>query len=479
MYEGEPGYRFPFGSEFQKSLLRILFEDPHFAHKAIAYLQSNYFENEVLAWVFNAIIEYKKQYNAIPSIAIIFEQIKRLDPTIQAIYNVTLDQVRQADLSCEEWLRDNTIDFIKRNIFVRAFRQSQELYNKGNVNNAFETVQNAMDKINATDWVTPDREFFFDEFEQRYVNRMNNDPAMTAIATGIPRLDHILGGGLSKGELGIWVAYPKRGKSTILINHGVEGIIRNNANTLHIVLEGSRELVATRYDSLLAQDFYNNIKNSNISSAKYKQIKELYEIYARRLVIRGFTERWDYTIVDIFEEIRELKKIYNWVPDLILVDYIDLLRGRGAKYDNETANQRAATRDLKSLAGKGYAIWSASQAQRPPKDVDNSDALVKSRSIADCYDKIRVADFIGSLNQTASEREQKIMRVFAELYRDNEANEVIPVYADFRKMLIAGCPPDMGKEDSNVFFEQVNLGYTNTEGKQQSKQRFKQLGPAG
>jgi hypothetical protein len=61
---------------------------------------------------------------------------------------------------------------------------------------------------------------------------------------------------------------------------------------------------------------------------------------------------------------------------------------------------------------------------------------VKSRQVADAYDKVRVADFIGSLNQTLDEKTAGVMRLYAEMYRDNAAGQWLAVQADLERMII-------------------------------------------
>ena len=427
---------FPFGIPFQKSLLRLLTEDADFGHAAIPYLKPSFFENEVLGWAYAYIVRYQAQYNAIPPLKIVQEETKNLDTTIREFYQITLQTVFEADLSIASWLKDQTLDFIKRNIFVASFRASKTAYNRGAVDEAYDITMNAMDKILNTAWEKPDREWFFDDFGQRISDRLADGPNGDTIATGIHELDRVLGGGLSIGELGIWVGYPKQGKSTMLVNHGVQAVRRGHHNTLHIVLEGSRRMVASRYDTVFAQEAYSQVKRGNLSDEAYRRMQFDYKMYQKRMVIRGFTERWNYSAADISEEIKELKRLANWRPELVVVDYGDLLRGRGSAYENETSNQRAAFRDLKSLANRGYGVWTASQARRPDKDLDSNPEILSSRSIAECYDKVRVADFLGTINQTKGEKEANQMRLYFELYRDNEAGIVVPVISDFSRMTI-------------------------------------------
>lgn len=449
---------FPFGVEFQKALLRLLSEDPGFANAAMPHLQPGYFENEVLAWAYEVISQYRGKYNAVPSLRVVQDETRRLDPSVREFYRLTMEQVTQADMSAEPWLRDQTLDFIKRNIYVRAHQESAAAFNSGDVAKAYGISMTAADEILNTDWEAPDREFFFEDFPQRYAQRLAEDPMADSIATGIHELDHVLGGGLSKGELGIWIGHSKRGKTTMLANHGVQAVRRGNHNVLHLVFEGARKQVAARYDTIFAQEPYHLVRSSNISNETYQRMRYEYQMFTRRLILRGFTERWDYTVADVFEEIRELKRLYNWVPDLVIVDYVDLLRGRG-KFHTETEHQTAACRDLKSLANKGYAVWTASQPQRPKDDIEVKEEILMSRKIADAYAKIRVADYIGSLNQTKAERDAKQMRVFAELYRDNAAGRLIHVLADFSCMTIKDLREATGAVLPTPVHAPVQLGY--------------------
>jgi len=446
--------QFPFGLDFQRSLFLLITKDPSFASLVIPHLQTSYFENDALIWAYNYLLEYKGSYNAVPNLRIILEETKNLDPTVREIYRITLEGVQEADLSSVEWLKDKTIDFIKRNIFVEAYRDSKDKYDGGLIIDAYDVMMRALESISKTTWEVDDREWFFENFNQRMSDRLSDDPNSESISTGIAELDKVLGGGLSLGEVGDWLAYAKRGKTTLLINHGVQAVRRCLKNVIHFPLEGSRSLVANRYDTIFAQEDYSLVKTGSMTANVYKNLLKEYSMFRKRLVIRGFTERWDYTIEDLYNEIRELKRLDNWEPQLVIIDYGDLLNGRG-KYSSEEAKQRAAFQDIKTLAGKGYAIWTASQAQRPKSDLDTDASVLSFRNVADCYAKIQKVDFIGSINQTKEEKEAKQARLFADLYRDNECGVVIPVYADFAKMTIKGL---RGQQPVNAR-QPIQLGY--------------------
>lgn len=429
----------PFDGEFQKSLLRLLCEDSRFGHAIGEHLEPQFFENEALRWAWGYALRFKGQYGAFPGVHTILQQTRMMDPKIRPIYEVALEQVKQAPLKDEAWMRDAVLDFVKRNLFVRTFQESRGLYNAGKVDKAYDLMMTRMERLQKTTWAAADESWFFEELPDRQIRRMTDDPSAKAIATGFPNLDHILNGGLSKGELGLWVAYAKTGKSTMLAQQGMAATRLQLRRTAHFVFEGSRQQVEDRYESGFTEELYRTIRMEGLTSAKYQEAYQSYQLMRGCLYIRGFTEEWNYTCADIHESIKDLKRMHGWVPDLVIVDYGDLLNGRGT-YANDRENQKAAFRDLKSLANRGYAVWSASQAQRPEKGAENDAHWLHARQIADCYEKVRVADFLGSLNITNAERKACVMRLLAELYRDNEADKKWVVRCDFAKMTIKSDP---------------------------------------
>jgi hypothetical protein len=296
-----------------------------------------------------------------------------------------------------------------------------------------------INEIETLSFREPDRSFFFEQFDAREFERQTRDRSKTVIPTGFPTLDKILGGGLAIGRFGLWLAHTKGGKSTTLVQHGAAGCIAG-ANVLHMVYEGSRKESEARYDGRFAKFSYNAIDSGNTPRDVAARMREEYAKLQGRLVIRGFTtaeeNSWACSAESIFQELHELKEVYDWDPQLIVVDYADLLTGRDKFYRTENDRQRAAYRDLKTLVNSGYAMWTASQTQRPPEGYELKPEIIRSRQSADNYDKIRVADFVGSINATDLEKEHKVARLYAELARGAAADHIWTVRADFEKMIM-------------------------------------------
>jgi len=363
-----------------------------------------------------------------------------VDARLRPLYTATIEVVAVASLREEQWLRDQVVEFIRRNVFVRAFSDAKILYNSGKTTDAYDLMMERMEKIRVTTLEQVDREWVCATLPARQSERLGVDGRSDVITTGLRSLDKVLEGGLHIGELAIWMAEAKTGKTTFLVNHGIAGARLAYKNVLHCVFEGSRKQVVNRYDAAFSEELYAKVKTGEMGDKKYEVLLSEYRMLANKLVVRAFTERWDYSVVDVHEEIRALKREHGWEPQLVIVDYGDLLRGREKHYNTETEKQRAAYRDLKSLANRGYAVWTATQTKRPKEGDENKPRWLRSRDVADCYDKIRVSDFGGSINATLEEKTLGLARLLYEYYRDNEAETSVVVRADFSRMLVKEEP---------------------------------------
>lgn len=430
--------RFPFDIDFQKSLLRLVTEDESFGFTASKYLRPEHFESEILSWMYGIIQRHIEQYKVVPAMRLLKQATRELDPVIRPLYTAMVEQVGQASLRDSHWLRDAVLDFIKRNIFTRAFRDSRELYNANKATAAYDLMMENMEEVTRVRFDPPNEEWFFQDLARRQSERLLTEEYADVVPTGFPWLDNILGGGLSLGELGAWMAFSAIGKSTMLVNLGINAC-RRGKRVLHIVLEGNRKLIADRYEAAFLREVYHDVKAGNLSGDKYSQALKEYQLLKDALVIRDFSDRWDFNILDIDMVLRDLERNHGWRPHLIVIDYADLMTGREKKfYRTETESQRAAWRDVKRLTNRGYAIWSAAQAQRPKDRQLEHAHLLKSNHVADTYEKVRCCDAFGSLNATPEETKPtvNVIRIYQEKYRDNEADQWMTMKFERDKMWI-------------------------------------------
>jgi replicative DNA helicase len=429
-----------FSAEFQRAMLRLMMDDEGFCDVCMKYLQGRYFENGALAWVFGLIAEYHKSYARPPSSFVIQEQIRRMSADQQSAVWPTVYAIISQPCADPEYVSSRVVEFVKRNLIVEGVQHLRTLYNGNKLDDCIAFFEERSTQIASISLSAPDRSFFFEELEQRQLRRKADaaQEHLNTFSTGIKDLDRVLDGGLHRGELGIWVGYPKTGKSMMLRWLAFFAVRALRIPVLYFVLEGGREQTEDSLETAFALERAQLIRRGQMDGAKEALLQAEYRELKHLLVLRGYTKdenTWNASVLDFTAELRELKQKHGFVPRLIIVDYGDLMGAREKGRDMSTTEiQKSAFRDLKSLCGrdKGYALWTASQAQRPGNGADtNEQHVLKAHKIADSYEKVRAADFIGSVNRTIGESEREAARIYAELYRSAPAGRLISIKTDY------------------------------------------------
>jgi hypothetical protein len=98
----------------------------------------------------------------------------------------------------------------------------------------------------------------------------------------------------------------------------------------------------------------------------------------------------------------------EWKPDLIIVDYADILKPLNAeKNSNSYKEVGSIYEELKMVAGEmQIPIWTASQANRGAADED----IIQGHSVSDSYRKIMTADFVLSLSRKIADKTSNTAR---------------------------------------------------------------------
>lgn len=423
---------------FQRSVLRLAMLQDEFAFKVFELVDASFFTTQALGWIFTTMKKHFQHYQQRCSEVPLRNALRHESSDKLSIYMPEVETVIGIGVVPEEkYIKDELREFCRRSIFAQAHRESAALFNQGKHLQSYEVMQRAQERIAAVSFDKDSRIWFFEELDQRQRERQRR--ALTsdanAFSTGILELDNATDGGIHRGEVWSIIAYAKVGKTTWLCNQGFTALRVNREPVLHIQLEGKADQTTAKYDTLFSGELYANVRRGSISAAMLRELQVEYARMRKMLVIRVWNE-WDVNILKIEAELASLKS-EGFEPSMLIVDYIDLMRSRH-KRDSEMAHQTDAARDLKALTvNKDLATHTASQAQRPKDTADEVEHIVKAAQIAEAYAKVRVFDFIGSLNATREEREQNKMRLFAELHRDNPMGKLYSLTNDLSRMRVA------------------------------------------
>ncbi len=177
-----------------------------------------------------------------------------------------------------------------------------------------------------------------------------NEEGLVGVPTGLTDLDTRLGG-LHKQDLIIIAGRPSMGKTALATNiafHAAKNIEKKGTKSAvaFFSLEMSSEQLSTRILSEQSKIRSNDIRRGKVSEKEFEQFIETSKnIYELPLYI---DETPAITIAAISNRSRRIKRLFGL--ELIVVDYIQLMKSSGKKEYNRVQEVSEITQGLKALA---------------------------------------------------------------------------------------------------------------------------------
>lgn len=290
------------------------------------------------------------------------------------------------------------------------------------------------DKFKAVDYVGS----FDDRFDQRKQERDN--PAIAPrILTGIPGLDLQFN---IRGPLIVNFLAPfKRYKSIFLNSLGFAALLQG-FNVLHVTLENDKRLTNARYDTMFSLLTYDRIEGALLTQEELDKLRQLFawmDTWENRLkVVKGTA--YTTTSKDILSECERLHTTEGFVPDVIIVDYMNVLAAN-VKEREERHEQNKIVWDLK-LVGERYncPIITASQATREAADAERITQGQQGKSVGIS----QAVDLTIAINQTPQEKASGIIILSPMFSRIGPITipEMV-LESDLSRMLVSRTLPDL------------------------------------
>ncbi len=250
---------------------------------------------------------------------------------------------------------DDDISVSSENIIETAEKSLFDLAERGNFSQSFLKFNEALDQT-----------------IEMATLAMQNDRGIVGVPTGLTDLDEKLGG-LHKSDLVIIAGRPSMGKTALATN-----IAYNAAKTLQergekasvafFSLEMSSEQLSTRILSEQARIQSNNIRRGKATEEELNRYIEVSRnIYELPLYI---DETPAITISTLSNRARRIKRLFGL--NLIVVDYIQLMRTSVKRFDNRVQEISEITQGLKALAKElGVPVLALSQLSRAVEQRDD------------------------------------------------------------------------------------------------------------
>lgn len=430
--------------------------------KTLPFLKEEYFGNMTSDKIlFDEIHKYIHQYNVAPT----QQALKICVGSLQ----ITQDQVNAANKLIDElfsipeesnikWLVEKTEEFCQDKALYNAIHECIKLADKTNSQNISKNqIPTILKDALAVSFDPNIGHDYFEDLKKRY-------DAYTNIEDKIPfdlkKMNEITKNGVPRKTLNCIAAETGKGKSIWLCHHAAN-CLRQNKNVLYITLEMSEYKIAERIDANLMNITIEDLQTLpfNLYEKKLQAVKSSVK---SKLIIKEYPTA-SANAMHFRHLLDELKLKLGFVPDVIMVDYINICASSKYKTNAQTNSYtlvKSIAEELRALAiEQNVAIWTATQLNR--SGFDNSDVSISST--AESMGLPNTLDFYFALIQTEELEKlgQVLIKQFKNRYNDKSDNLKFILGLDKSKMKFYDVNASAQSFPSNTQ-QQSNSKFTKT-----------------
>lgn len=433
-----------FSISLQENLVTLLCFSDEYVGLIVNNISVEHFDNTYYRRIVEVAVDYYKRFNETPKNHI----ADLLEPELNSkgeIYEKILRNIYENYETINvQYIVDSLEKFIKAQELKKALKKSVELLQVGKVDEAEEVLESSRRRrISVFD---PGVLFGFDDKTYQSIDSLEEDLIYTGIKT-LDELEHVP----TKRELYTLMAPPGRGKSWMLVHVGKHALLQRK-KVLHISLEMDERRVIGRYFQSLfgitskSEDFNNRIpifetdrfgSMTNISFKEIGEVKSLREanifdylkdqmktLIKPQLMIKQFPTG-TLSVSALKAYLDNLEGYYNFIPDIILLDYLDLMEIDTEKLRIDLG--RTAV-DLRGLAiERNTAMVTVAQTNRTGEDK----ILLTRKHLGEDYSKVKTTDVLVTYNQNNYEKELGLARLYVDKGRNGKDGDVILITQNY------------------------------------------------
>tara|TARA_Y100001938_G_scaffold150385_1_gene241069 strand:- start:3068 stop:4426 length:1359 start_codon:yes stop_codon:yes gene_type:complete len=374
-----------FGQSFQSKVVSALLTDEKFLDTLSEILNPRFFESEANKWIVDEIVDYHEEFRKPPTLDVFKAQVSKLDndilkTTVVEQLRHVFTQVGNVDL---DYIKKEFTSFCRNQNLKNVILQSVDLLKAGN----FDRIKDLVDRAMKVGTETDLGHDYIEDYDIRA-----EDVKRDTVPSDWKPINDLMDGGLGPGELGVVVAPSGVGKTWILTALGASAV-RQGLSVVHYTMELSENYVGQRYDTV-----FTKIPSAELKDKK-DEVKGKIKNLEGKLLIKYFPPK-GVSVKKLQQHIDKMIATDNR-PDVIIVDYADLLLSYSNKSDSTYAEQGGVYIDLRGMSGElGIPIWTASQTNRSAIDSE----VIEADKIADSYAKVMNADFIMSWSRKSKDK---------------------------------------------------------------------------
>ena len=361
----------------QQLLLECLVSSPDLFALCTSIVKTNYFD-PTLRHAVHFSQEYFNKYKEVPTKA----QIRAETGLVIDTHELTKGEAKYVADEIEQFCRNKAIE--------TAILAAPKLLEKQDFGKIESSLKEAI-SVGLTRDLGID---YFNDPTARLKALLDNT---IVIPTGWHDVDEILGGGVSRQELLMFMANSGVGKSVAMLNLALN-LMKQKLNGIYITLELAERVVSKRLDSMLTSIAQGEIlKNIDLVSSRVVNAAADYG----KLFIKRMPESTT-NANHIRSYIKEFQQTHGFLPDFIVVDYLDLMTtNHKIALDNLFIKDKYVAEEVRALGFEFDCLMiSASQMGRSALEAEN----INQGHIQGGISKVNTADNLIAIIQSEQMR---------------------------------------------------------------------------
>ena len=373
-----------YGPQFQVKVLSSLLNHKEFLTNVHDILDESHFTNQAHKWIVSNILSYYAKYHTTPTPEVLKSEYEKVtNDVLKVSIKEQLREAYKQVATDSEYIEGEFSAFCKNQQLKKALLSSVDMLQAQDYDSIRAIIDSALkagaDKNLGHEYVK--------DIEARY----RNEHRIT-VPTPWTEFNELLQGGLGNGDFGLMFGGPGAGKSWSLV--AIAGhAVKMGFNVVYYTLELGEDYVGRRFDA-----YFTQIPANEITFHKDK-VEAIMGKIPGKLIIKGFSPG-KASISSVESHIQKCTDL-GTKPDLIVIDYVDLLRSKRVSRERKEEIDDIYT-STKGLARElNIPVWSASQVNRQGAQ----DEVIEGHKAAGSYDKMMITDFAASISRRAKDKQ--------------------------------------------------------------------------
>lgn len=391
----------------EQTILKNLIKNEEYTRKVLPFLKEEYFGNMEDRLLYNEVAGFILKYNQQPTFDALEIEVNNIrgatDDTVKNILETLKELNDDTSSTNQNWLVESTEKFCQEKAIYNSITQSLEIMNgkskldKGAIPNLLhDALAISFDPNVGHDYLEQSEERF--EYYHKVEERISFD---------LDYFNKITKNGIPRKTLNIIMAGVGVGKSLTLC-HFASSYIKQGKNVLYISMELAEKEVAKRIDANVLNVSMDDLMV--LSKDMYEdKVKKLKQKTDGKLIVKEYPTAAAST-VHFRALLNELNLKKNFVPDVIMVDYLNICASARIKPGNGVNSYtyiKSIAEELRGLAVEfNVPVWSATQLTRSGYGSSDPDLTDTSESFglpatADFFVALVTNEQLEQLNQFA------------------------------------------------------------------------------